>query len=154
LLEDFGLEMVVSLPPGAFAPYSDVKTALLIFERPGPTKEILYHELPLPAGLKKFAKGNPISDKDFAEARETWTQWSHYRCGEGPRPETTLRTWIESAEFIAARDYDLSAKNPSRPEDEALLPPVEITASLLEKSRSFHEIVERLNALVGEKERV
>ncbi len=154
LLEEFDLRMVVSLPPGAFAPYSDVKTALLVFGRPGPTKEILYHELPLPAGLKKFSKGSPISDKDFAEAREAWKSWSAYRGSEGPRPETTPRSWIESAGFIAARDYDLSAKNPSRPEDEALPPPAEITASLLEKSREFHNIVERLDALVGEKERV
>jgi type I restriction enzyme M protein len=154
LMEDFGLRMVVSLPPGAFAPYSDVKTALLVFERPGPTEEVLYHELPLPAGLKKFAKGKPISDADFAEAREAWRAWSLYRRGEGPRPEATPRTWIESAEFIAARGYDLSAKNPSRPEDEELPPPSEITAALRENSSRFHEIVERLVTLVGEKERV
>ncbi|MFN3743014.1 MAG: N-6 DNA methylase, partial [Anaerolineales bacterium] len=38
LLEQFNLHTVVSLPPGTFAPYSDVKTALLFFERPGPTR--------------------------------------------------------------------------------------------------------------------
>lgn len=37
LLEQFALHTIVSLPPGTFAPYSDVKTALLFFERPGPT---------------------------------------------------------------------------------------------------------------------
>ncbi len=154
LFEDFALQMVVSLPPGTFAPYSDVKTALLIFERPGPTKDILYHEVPLPVGLKKFSKGSPISDKDFAEAREAWETWSRYRRGEDPRPEATPRTWIESAEVVAAHDYNLSAKNPSRAEDEALPLPAEITAALLENSRRFHEIVERLDALVGETERV
>jgi len=41
---------VVSLPPGSFAPYADVKTALLFFERPGPTQEVLYYELPIPQG--------------------------------------------------------------------------------------------------------
>jgi type I restriction enzyme M protein len=40
LLEQFNLHTIISLPPGTFAPYSDVKTALLFFERPGPTKEI------------------------------------------------------------------------------------------------------------------
>jgi type I restriction enzyme M protein len=34
LLEQFHLFAVVSLPPGTFAPYSDVKTALLFFQRP------------------------------------------------------------------------------------------------------------------------
>ncbi|MCS7278325.1 MAG: type I restriction-modification system subunit M, partial [Aquificaceae bacterium] len=69
LLEEFNLHTIVSLPPGTFAPYSDVKTALIFFERPGPTKEIWYYELPLPEGLKKFSKGSPISDEHFEEAR-------------------------------------------------------------------------------------
>jgi type I restriction enzyme M protein len=51
LLTDFNLFMVVSLSPGTFAPYSDVKTGLLFFERPGPTKEVLYYEMSLPEGL-------------------------------------------------------------------------------------------------------
>jgi type I restriction enzyme M protein len=56
LLEQFDLHTIVSLPPGTFAPYSDVKAALLFFERPGPTKEVWYYELPLPTGLKKFTR--------------------------------------------------------------------------------------------------
>lgn len=51
LLKDFNLHTIISLSPGTFAPYSDVKTALLFFERPGPTKEIWYYELkPPPTG--------------------------------------------------------------------------------------------------------
>jgi type I restriction enzyme M protein len=38
LLNDFSLFLVVSLPPGAFAPYSDIKTALLFFERSSSNK--------------------------------------------------------------------------------------------------------------------
>ncbi len=154
LLEELDLRMVVSLPPGTFAPYADVKTALLIFERPGPTEEILYHEVPLLAGLKKFSKGSPITDKDFGTTREAWEEWSRHRRGEGARPVITPHTWIESAESIAARGYDLSAKNPSRPEEEELPPPSEITAALFENSHRFHGIVERLDAIVKEKERV
>ena len=69
MLRDFNLHTVISLPPGTFAPYSDVKTALLFFERPGPTQETWYYELPLPAGLKKFSKSSPIQDEHFAEAQ-------------------------------------------------------------------------------------
>jgi type I restriction enzyme M protein len=86
LLEQFNLFMVVSLPPGAFAPYSDVKTALLFFERPGPTQEVLYYELPIPVGLKKFSKGSPIGDEHFEELRQVWQQWNHYRLQGGDRP--------------------------------------------------------------------
>jgi type I restriction enzyme M protein len=88
LLEQFNLHTIVSLPPGTFAPYSDVKTALLFFDRPGPTKEIWYYELPLPAGLKKFSKGSPILDEHFAEARGIWHVWDAYRRKRGLRPET------------------------------------------------------------------
>jgi type I restriction enzyme M protein len=86
LLEQFNLYMVVSLPPGSFAPYSDVKTALLFFERPGPTTEVLYYELPIPEGLKKFSKGSPISDEHFDDLRLVWQQWKAYRQQGGERP--------------------------------------------------------------------
>jgi len=78
--------MVVSLPPGSFAPYADVKTALLFFDRPGPTKEVLYYELPIPEGLKKFSKGSPIGDEHFDELRLVWQRWNQYRQQGGERP--------------------------------------------------------------------
>jgi type I restriction enzyme M protein len=145
LLEQFNLHTVVSLPPGAFAPYSDVKTALLFFERPGPTAETWYYELPLPNGLKKFSKGNPIQDEHFAEARALWAQWDAYRRGRGPRPDATERSWIVPVAEIVARGYDLSARNPNRAVGETLRPAVEITAGLLERIRELHDIVEGLH---------
>ncbi|MDD3493282.1 MAG: class I SAM-dependent DNA methyltransferase [Candidatus Thermoplasmatota archaeon] len=149
LLEEFNLHTVVSLPPGTFAPYSDVKTALLFFARPGPTKEIWYYELPLPEGLKKFSKGSPIQDEHFAEARELWARWNAYRKGQGPRPEPTATSWIVTADEIAKRGYDLTARNPSRPEGEELPAPVEIVAGLLEKEREILGIIEELDELLG-----
>jgi type I restriction enzyme M protein len=53
LLEQFDLHTIVGLQPGTFAPYSDVKTALLFSNRPGSTKEIRYYELPLPMGAQE-----------------------------------------------------------------------------------------------------
>ena len=149
LLTDFNLFMVVSLPPGTFAPYSDVKTGLLFFERPGPTKEVLYYEMPLPEGLKKFSKGSPIADEHFAEARQLWERWQAYRKGRAPRPEATDTSWIEIIETLADCGYDLSAKNPNRSEDECPPLPTELTTILLERSREFHSIIERLHTMVG-----
>jgi type I restriction enzyme M protein len=149
LLENFNLHTVVSLPPGTFAPYSDVKTALLFFERPGPTKETWYYELPLPEGLKKFSKGSPIQDEHFAEARELWTAWEAYRKGRGPRPEPTANSWIVPVEEIKARGYDLTARNPNRVATESLRRPTEITVSLLERIREMHDIVEGLHEQLG-----
>ncbi len=94
LLEQFHLFAVVSLPPGTFAPYSDVKTALLFFQRPdnvlarnpAARQETWYYEMLLPAGLKKFSKGSPMQDEHFDEARAMWQQWRAYLQGEGERP--------------------------------------------------------------------
>lgn len=109
LLEQFHLFAVVSLPPGAFAPYSDVKTALLFFQRPDAVmqanplarQETWYYELPLPNGLKKFAKGNKIQDSDFDEARQLWRQWQAWLQGKGERPfarAPEIRALTESGE--------------------------------------------------------
>jgi len=151
LLEQFNLHTIVSLPPGTFAPYADVKTALIFFERPGPTKEIWYYELPLPEGLKKFSKGNPIQDHHFDEARELWKQWDAYRKGKGPRPEATEHSWVVPVEEIKERGYDLTARNPTRPEGEILPSPVEITSQLLEKERSILGIIEELSEILSNK---
>ncbi len=150
LLEAFHLHTVVSLPPGTFAPYSDVKTALLFFERPGPTRETWYYELPLPEGLKKFSKGSPIRDEHFDEARALWAAWDAYRRGDGTRPEPTANSWIVPADEIKERGYDLTARNPNRNEAEAYRHPAEITASLLEKERQILSIIEELHEMVGD----
>lgn len=94
LLEQFHLFAVISLPPGTFAPYSDVKTALLFFQRPDRVlarnpqarSECWYYEMALPEGLKKFSKGSPILDEHFDEARRMWQEWRAYLQGKGARP--------------------------------------------------------------------
>lgn len=94
LLEQFHLFAVVSLPPGTFAPYSDVKTALLFFQRPDEVmgqnpnarQETWFYEMSLPEGLKKFSKGSRIQDEHFAEAQRMWRQWRAYLRGERERP--------------------------------------------------------------------
>ena len=149
LLEQFNVHTIVSLPPGTFAPYSDVKTALIFFQRPGPTEEIWYYDLPLPEGLKKFSKGTPIEDAHFAEAVTLRQAWDTYRRGAGPKPEPTKVSWIETADAIKERDYDLSARNPNRDESIALPHPAELTARLLERARELQETLASLHDLVS-----
>jgi type I restriction enzyme M protein len=106
--------------------------------------------LPLPAGLKKFSKGNPIQDEHFAEAIELWRAWNAYRQGHGPRPEPSERSWVVPADEIKARGYDLTARNPTRPDSEPLPPPMEIVARLMEKEREILGIVEELDELLSD----
>jgi type I restriction-modification system DNA methylase subunit len=70
LLEPFDLHTIVSLPPGTFAPYSDVKTALLFFDRPGPTREIWYYVLWVTAA----ARGQEVQQRESHPGRAL--RWS------------------------------------------------------------------------------
>jgi type I restriction enzyme M protein len=47
---------------------------------------VLYYELPIPEGLKKFSKGSPIGDEHFEELRQVWQTWNQYRQQGGERP--------------------------------------------------------------------
>jgi type I restriction enzyme M protein len=170
LLEQFNLHTIISLPPGAFAPYADVKTVLMFFERPGPTKAIWYYELPLPEGLKKFSKGSPILDEYLQDSQklweiwrqeqpgiigklpameEDWKAWNKTQLEAGDLSMLSKNAWIVPAEEIQWGGYDLSARNPYR-EDSAELPkPIELTARLLERIRELHDIVEGLHEKLG-----
>ncbi|MFW9917515.1 MAG: class I SAM-dependent DNA methyltransferase, partial [Candidatus Thorarchaeota archaeon] len=154
LLENLDLFMIVSLPPGTFSPYSDVKAALMFFQRPGPTKEVLYYEMPLPKGLKKFSKGSPILDENFGEIRKIWLKWKDYREGTGKKPKSKETSWVESAEILAMREYDLSAKNPYHPEAEHIPLVADLTSRLLERNRELQGVLERLHELVTNREEV
>lgn len=59
LLDDFVLRAVVRLPHNVFAPYTDIKTNILFFERGGPTEQILFCEPQLAEGTT-LSKTNPF----------------------------------------------------------------------------------------------
>lgn len=152
LLNDFNLFLIVSLPPGTFAPYSDVKTALLFFERSNSTKEVLYYEMPLPEKWKKFSKGNPIADEHFNQAREVVQQWRAYSVGKVTPEDFPDTSWFVNAETLVERDYDLSARNPKRLSAERLPHPSELTARMLENQKQLQTILERLHRIVSGEE--
>lgn len=72
MLREFRLHTVVRLPPGVFAPYTDIPANLLFFERGGPTDTIWYYELPLPEGRKKYSKTAPLQFEEFAPVLDWW----------------------------------------------------------------------------------
>ncbi len=84
-----------------------------------------------------------------ALASEILRAWDAYRRGRGPRPEPTASSWIVTAEEIEKRGYDLTARNPNRPEGEELPSPVEIVAGLLEKEREILAILQDLEDILS-----
>ena len=70
LLERCNLHTIVRLPNGVFAPYTSIPTNLVFFARGGPTREIWYYELPLPAGRKQYTKTRPCLQRHRHQAGE------------------------------------------------------------------------------------
>jgi type I restriction enzyme M protein len=122
LLRDFTLSFVVRLPSGAFAPYSDNKMALLFFERPGPTTQVLFYEVPPPPGHKQFSKRVRIEERHFDGAYEAWVQWRRMQSGAGSLLESNSHLWVATREQIAALHYDLTASRPLQAPHEVFFP--------------------------------
>src|SRR5258708_21135076 len=76
LLREFNLHSIVRLPNGVFAPYTSIPTNLLFFDGSGPTRDILYYELPLPEGRKGYTKTQPIQFEAFADCLAWWKKRS------------------------------------------------------------------------------
>ncbi|MFN8035402.1 MAG: class I SAM-dependent DNA methyltransferase [Acidimicrobiia bacterium] len=125
LLETCNLHTVVRLPSGVFAPYTDIPSNLLFFEKTGPTKNVWFYELPPPEGRKKYSKTKPLQFDEFADCNEWWDGAD--RAG---RAETE-RAWRVAIADIEAGGFNLDLKNPNRPDDLAHRPPQELVAELV-----------------------
>lgn len=149
LLSEFDLFLAVALPPGTFAPYSDVETAILFLRRPGPSSEILYTKPTLPEGLKKLSRGYPLTDQNCLGIRVLHTQWDNFRRGLAERPALSPEWWTEETVTLLQNGVDLTPRRPadvkstknSRPLREVLSDLIhsseELSASVRELERSL-----------------
>ncbi len=94
------------MPPGVFAPYTDIPANLLFFQRGGPTDEIWYYELPQPEGRKKYSKTAPLPFEAFQPVLDWWNQRE-----EGPQ------AW--RMDFAARRTTAIDAATPHWQQAEA-----------------------------------
>lgn len=110
LLEESNLHTIIRLPESIFAPYTNIPTNILFFDKSGPTKEIWYYKMKIREGLKAHNKTTPITFEDFSEVMNWWKN----------RKENA-NAWMVSVDKI--EDYDLSIENPSDMKDVIHLPP-------------------------------
>jgi type I restriction enzyme M protein len=103
LVED-GLYAVVSLPSGVFAPYSGVKTSVLLFdnELAKQNTEILFVKIEQD-GFDLGATKRPISKNDLPTALDILNKW---RAGE--KVENKLAVYVEKTKIAEGGDYNLS----------------------------------------------
>jgi type I restriction enzyme M protein len=103
LVED-GLYAVVSLPSGVFAPYSGVKTSILLFnnELAKQSKEILFVKIEQD-GFDLGATKRPISKNDLPTALDILNKWSI-----GEKVENKLAVYAAKSKIAESGDYNLS----------------------------------------------
>jgi type I restriction enzyme M protein len=104
LVED-GLYAVVSLPSGVFAPYSGVKTSILLFnnELAKTSKEVLFVKIEQD-GFDLGATKRQISRNDLPAALEILNKWN-----TGEKVENKLAVYVEKSKIAENSDYNLSA---------------------------------------------
>lgn len=139
LLREFNLHTVLRLPDGVFAPYTDIPTNVLFFDRSGATGDVWFYEHPLPTGRRRYTKTQPLGFDEFAPFLDWW-----------PAREEGERAWRVPASELLAAGCNLDRKNPFAKAAESQRTPAEIAASLLAKEEEVARIVRRIQALLTE----
>jgi type I restriction enzyme M protein len=138
LLKEFNLHTIVRLPNGVFAPYTNIPTNILFFDRSGPTREVWYYEQSLPEGRKSYTKTGPIQFEEFAPLVAWWKN-----------REANERAWKVPAAELIANGCNLDRKNPHANEDIAHLPPAELATDILTKEHRIVEIICNIQKLLA-----
>lgn len=134
LLTECNLHTIVRLPDGAFAPYTDIPSNLLFFDKAGRTKEIWYYQIPPPEGRKKYSKTKPMRFEEFADCQAWWSN----------RVENERAWRVPVADIEANDEYNLDLSNPNRADDLAHRPPAELLTELIETERSILALLDDL----------
>lgn len=135
LVESFNLHTIVRLPNGVFAPYTNIPTNVLFFDRSGATKEIWYYEQPLPEGRKNYTKTKPIQFEEFKECIAWWND-----------REENEHAWKVPIENIVKSGYNLDSKNPNVKDDFEHMPPEQLVEDIIDKERQILELMAEIKA--------
>jgi type I restriction enzyme M protein len=138
LLKDFNLHTIVRLPNGVFAPYTNITTNVLFFDRSGPTKEVWYYEQPLPEGRKNYTKTQPMQFDEFKDCMAWWT-----------RREANDQAWRVSTKELLDAGCNLDRKNPRAKVDFEHLPPEQLADDILRKELRIGELMREIKAALG-----
>jgi type I restriction enzyme M protein len=141
LLKDFNLHTIVRLPNGVFAPYTNIPTNLLFFDRSGPTKNVWYYDQPLPEGRKQYTKTMPMQFEEFQSCLAWWKK----------RKETD-RAWKVSAKEILANGCNLDIKNPHGKQNLEHLPPEQLVDSIVKKEQKIIGVMNEISQILKDYE--
>ena len=128
------------LPNGVFAPYTNIPTNLLFFDRTGPTKDVCYYEQPVPEGRKQYTKTQPLQYEEFSDCLKWWAK----------RRESE-QAWKVPVQTILDNNYNLDVKNPHAKDDFEHRPPEQLADDILLSELRITEIMREIKELLGSK---
>jgi len=142
LLDEFDLQVVVSLPVGMFQPYTPIPTAFLIFARTGkPTERVWFYRVEGDGssltGTRKFG---PQFRDDFPDLLTKWPT----------RAEEPGRAWRVPAQTIKDKGYNLTLAGLGLIEPETIehQPPEEILERVAEHEARITQLIVEMQALL------
>jgi type I restriction enzyme M protein len=133
LLESCKLHTVLDMPGGTFLG-AGVKTVVLFFTKGEPTKKMWYYQL---QPGRNMGKGNPLNDDDMYD----------FVALQKTKPETE-KSWSIDIADVQTNNYDLSVKNPNKPEAAALRTPAEILEEMKVLDEESAEILNNIMKMI------
>ena len=139
LLSEFRVHTIVRLPEGVFAPYADIHTNLVFFDRSGPTDGIWYYEHPLPEERRKYTKTRPLEIEEFEPCLAWWTS-----------REENERAWFVPIDEVRAAGWNLDFRNPRSRIVVDRKPPAELLTGIESRAAKLLELVASTTSTLGE----
>jgi type I restriction enzyme M protein len=134
LLLECELHTVIRLADGVFAPYTNIPSNLLFFNKTGRTKETWFYKLPPPEGRKGYSKTKPLRFEEFADCQAWWEN----------RVESE-HAWRVPIVQLEENGFNLDLKNPTY-EDLAHRSPSDLLSDLAATEREIMALLEQLRA--------
>lgn len=141
LLEQFNVHTILSLPAGCFLPYTGVKTNVIFFdkrENGTGTKSVWFYDL-TNDGFELKQTRKPISGNQLPDFLDKWETRT-----------VGANSWLVSVQDIAAKGYDLSAKNPNNQRINSELPALTYVQNMKEKEDRVFDVLNQLESLLDQ----
>lgn len=133
LLESCNLHTILDCPQGTFLG-AGVKTVVLFFEKGAPTLKIWYYQFDPGRNMGKTNALNDDDLKEFVTLQET--------------AKKTEKSWLLDVADIDPDTYDLSVKNPFKPEEDPIREPEEIIAEMIALDAESADILEDIRGML------
>ena len=135
LMNECNLHTIIKLPAGVFAPYTDITTNMIFFDKTEPTEKIYYYDIPLPEGYKRFSKTKPFRDIHLDGVRTWWNN----------RDNGDENAYIVTKDEVIANGYNLDFKNSNKLVEEHEFTLEELLLSMDEKSKNIFSLLEKIS---------